>query len=122
FITNNVEKARITAAGNFGLGTTTPYSTFALQANASSTNTTLFASGSTTNTAGTYSTTTLFSIDNQGEVGIGQAAAAGSALSVNGTAGGKTSFNASSGETRILVDPNGNKVALGSAVALQFTN
>jgi hypothetical protein len=48
--------------GNIGLGTTTPFSQFAIHAVNGSTNTTLFAIGSSTQTA----TTTLFSIDNLG--------------------------------------------------------
>ncbi|MDE2213296.1 MAG: hypothetical protein KGJ34_02070, partial [Patescibacteria group bacterium] len=52
--------------GNLGLGTSTPYAQFSIAANASSTNTTLFAVASSTVSA----TTTLLSLDNQGDLTV----------------------------------------------------
>lgn len=56
--------------GFFGIGSTTPYANLGINANNGSTNTTLFAIGSSTQTA----TTTLFTVTNTGNVGIGVAA------------------------------------------------
>ncbi|MEI7720120.1 MAG: helix-turn-helix domain-containing protein, partial [bacterium] len=57
-------------SGSLGVGTTSPYATLSVHANNGSTNTTLFAIGSSTASA----TTTLFSVDNTGKVAVGDAA------------------------------------------------
>ena len=56
--------------GNFGIGSTSPYAQLSVNAVNGSTNTTLFAIGSSTQSA----TTTLFVVNNSGNVGIGIAA------------------------------------------------
>lgn len=61
------EKMRITAAGNVGIGSTSPFANLSIQANNGSTNTTLFAIGSSTASA----TTTLFSVSKIGSTTIG---------------------------------------------------
>jgi hypothetical protein len=66
FSTNSVERLRIDAAGNVGVGTTSPFAKFSIQSNNGDTNTTLFAIGSSTASA----TTTLFSVANTGDVTI----------------------------------------------------
>jgi hypothetical protein len=56
------EVMRLTASGNLGIGTTSPYSMLSIHANNGGTNTTLFAIASST----AVSTTTLFSVNNTG--------------------------------------------------------
>ena len=87
------EKMRISAFGNVGIGTTTPYARLSVQANPTdaSINKMLFAIGSSTVSA----TTTLFSVDNTGIV------------TINGTVGtcvlgnGNSATNCSSSDERL---------------------
>src|SRR6185369_10240860 len=68
-----------TSGGFLGIGTSSPFANLSVHNLASSTQTTLFAIGSTTNVgAGTYATSTLFTVSNIGTVGINN---------TNGTAG-----------------------------------
>jgi hypothetical protein len=68
FAFNATEKARITSAGNFGLGTTSPWAKFSINnSTADTARQPLFVVASSTATA----TTTLFVISNTGNVGIG---------------------------------------------------
>ena len=60
------------STGKIGIGTTTPYAKLSVHANSNETNTTLFAIASSTASA----TTTLFTVRNTGNVGIGTAAPA----------------------------------------------
>jgi hypothetical protein len=66
------------AAGNVGVGTTSPFANFAVQKNYGSTNTTLFAVSSSTNSGGTTATT-LFSVDSSGVATVGNESGAGDA-------------------------------------------
>lgn len=77
----NLESARYTAAGNFGLGTTSPYAKLSIHQRSLDTGTTLFAIASSTATA----TTTLFTISNTGNVGVGSTTP-GRTLAVAGAA------------------------------------
>ncbi|MBY0472750.1 DUF5011 domain-containing protein [Patescibacteria group bacterium] len=80
------ERLRITSAGNLGLGTTSPYAqlSIATPAGATGSQTTLFAIASSTPTA----TTTLFAINNLGQVAIGTSTpSSSSALTVQQGAG-----------------------------------
>jgi hypothetical protein len=61
----------ITSAGFIGIGTSTPFANLSIHNLASSSQTVLFAIGSTTNISGIFSTSTLFLINNIGNVGIG---------------------------------------------------
>lgn len=71
FSAGGQEAGRFTAAGNFGLGTTSPYANLSIVATSTTGgNTTLFAIASTT---GGTSTSTLVSVLNNGNVGIGLA-------------------------------------------------
>src|SRR6185369_11806895 len=57
-----------TSGGFLGIGTSTPWANLSVHNLASSTQTTLFAIGSTTNVgAGTYATSTLFAVNNLGQ-------------------------------------------------------
>lgn len=67
FGTNSVERMRILAGGNVGIGTTSPYAQFAIHAPNGATNNTLFAIASSTQTA----TTTFFTVSNVGSTTIG---------------------------------------------------
>lgn len=78
--TNNSGSNKTYSTGQIGIGSTSPYARFSIQANNGDTNTTLFAIGSSTPTA----TTTLFVVNNVGNVGIGTTSPS-QALSVNGT-------------------------------------
>jgi len=64
FNNNSSELIRFTANGRIGVGTTSPLANLSVHANNGSTNTTLFAIGSSTASA----TTTVFSVDNTGLV------------------------------------------------------
>src|SRR6185369_7461405 len=58
-----------TSGGFLGIGTSSPFANLSVHNLASSTQTTLFAIGSTTNVgAGTYATSTLFSVMNNGRI------------------------------------------------------
>jgi hypothetical protein len=71
--TSSAQKLVAPITGSFGVATSSPFATFGIHANNGSTNTTLFAIGSSTVTA----TTTLFTVDNvgnayfAGNVGVG---------------------------------------------------
>jgi hypothetical protein len=75
------EVARISSSGNFGIGTTSPYSKLSLQNLATDTTQPLFTIASSTATA----TTTLLTVLNSGYVGIGTQSPE-TTLEVNGTA------------------------------------
>ncbi|HVZ75733.1 MAG TPA: tail fiber domain-containing protein [Candidatus Paceibacterota bacterium] len=77
FFTNNTEKARLTADGSFGIGTTSPWAQLSVNPNGISGP--AFVIGS--------STKTLFTIDTLGNVGIGRlpSASISSFFSANGT-------------------------------------
>jgi hypothetical protein len=68
--------------GYVGIGTSSPFATLSIFASASSSASTLFAIGSTTNTGGQMSTTTHFLITNTGAIGVGTTSPWG-LLSVN---------------------------------------
>lgn len=78
FFTNNagnqIEVSRFTPAGNFGVGTTSPYGNVTIQNNYGSANTTLFAIGSSTSANGSTANT-LFSVANTGNVTVTGSAA-----------------------------------------------
>jgi hypothetical protein len=76
--------------GNLGLGTSSPFATFALENNASTTNPVLFNISSTTNSGGIFSTSTLFRISNTGLV-----TASSSLVTASSTVTGQ--FNATGG-------------------------
>jgi hypothetical protein len=61
----------IAKGGNIGLGTTSPFAWLTLEAGASTTQSTFFSISSTTNTAGVYATSSIFTIVSNGRVGIG---------------------------------------------------
>ena len=73
------EVVRITGAGSFGIGTTTPFGKFAISANNGDTNSVLFTIASSTASA----TTSILSVLNNGNVGVGTTTPQ-NALSVNG--------------------------------------
>ncbi len=80
--TNNIERARLTATGNLGLGTSSPYALLSVNANNGTTNTTVFAISSSTQSA----TTTLFSVSNIGSTTLASTfgtCLGGSALTTN---------------------------------------
>jgi hypothetical protein len=68
--------------GALGVATSSPFAKFAIHANASSTATTLFAIGSTTLTGSTFSTTTVFSIANNGSTALAVTGAATNGIAV----------------------------------------
>lgn len=74
--------------GLFGVGTSTPFAKLSIHADNGETNTTLFAIASSTQTA----TTTLFVVNNNGNVGIGSTTP-GSLLSVGGNGTGTNFYD-----------------------------
>ncbi len=82
--------------GDISSGTSSPFALLSLMNNASSSNTTLFAIGSSTNAGGVFSTTTLLEFTNQGLLGIGSTSPF-AMLSVNPIAGqAKAAFDVGS--------------------------
>ncbi|MES2202705.1 MAG: hypothetical protein V4474_00005 [Patescibacteria group bacterium] len=69
--------------GNVGIGTSSPFAALSIYATASSTNRTLFAIASTSNVAGVFSTSTLFSISNIGVINTNPSGTT-SVLTMNG--------------------------------------
>ena len=84
--------------GTFGIGSTSPYAKFSIQSNNGDTATTLFAIGSSTQAA----TTTLFSVDNQGDTTMaGNLTVNGSNASIgNGSSG--NALTADGGTMRVF--------------------
>lgn len=74
----NGEKMRITQTGSLGIGTTTPYAQLSINNSTNNIKTSLFAIASSTATA----TTTLFVINNIGNVGIGTSSPTAALVSV----------------------------------------
>lgn len=75
FGTNNTTRVTIDSSGNVGIGTTSPYAKFSIQANAGETNTTLFSIASST----ASTNTTMFSVSNTGVSTFGDTSGAGDA-------------------------------------------
>jgi hypothetical protein len=94
--------------GRIGIGTSSPYSKFAIHANSDDTNTTLFSIASSTSN----STTTLFAVLNSGNVGVGTTSP-WAKLSINPVVGDGPSFAiGSSTATKFVVD-NAGDVGIG---------
>jgi hypothetical protein len=94
--------------GRIGIGTSSPYSKFAIHANNNDTDTTLFSIASSTSN----STTTLFAVLNSGNVGVGTTSP-WAKLSINPVVGDGPSFAiGSSTATKFVVD-NAGDVGIG---------
>lgn len=95
--------------GNLGLGTSSPFATLTLEANASSTNPTLFSVSSSTNSGGVFSTSTLALLRNNGLFGLGTSTP-WAQLSVNANVlptGAPIFAIGSSSDTELVVNSNG---------------
>lgn len=100
FGTNSLERMRIQSNGAVGIGTTSPYALLSLMATSTGGNfTTLFAIGSSTATA----TTTLFQVNNIGNVGV-DTSPTGARFEIQGTTTDST------GNGLIVWDSNGKNV------------
>lgn len=131
--TNNQERIRIDSAGKVGVGSTTPFAFFSIHASSTGSlvSNTLFAIGSST----ANSTTTLFKIDNAGNLDLGtstngfhvvnNAATAGNGLSITTTAAGSgvtlSAISANASET-LTIQSKANTLNLNTSNAATAIN
>ncbi|MCU1386455.1 MAG: hypothetical protein JWL71_5152, partial [Acidobacteria bacterium] len=104
-----VEAARITPTGNFGIGSTSPYGKLAINLNNGDTNTLAFNIASSTSN----STTTLFSIDNIGNATIGKNITFNGSFLLGNIAGGFAITNAATSGTIPNFAPNKSDLTTG---------
>jgi hypothetical protein len=97
FLTNDSEAGRILSTGQWGIGTTSPFARLSVFANNGETNRTLFAVGSSTQSA----TTTLFSISNTGSTTLGMFGTCGSANALQTNSAGTIICGAVSSDPRL---------------------
>jgi hypothetical protein len=115
-------------SSSIGVGTSSPWAQLSIHANNGSTNTTLFAIGSSTSN----STTTLFSISNTGAItdtSSGSHVFSGSIIAQSGIFAGPSAVSDNSGQIQVFDGSSARKVALNTAgaelaagTALYFNN
>src|SRR6185295_9334482 len=102
-----------TSSSLFGVGTTTPWANISIHNLASSTLQTLFAIASTSNVAGTFSTTTLFSISNAGLASTTALTVSRQALFADGSAAAPSISFSTSGSNDGFFTNGGNLAVSG---------